>query len=199
MSRFSLGLGVTLVFACAVHAKSQEPEDKLVSVKARDLQLEVPESWKQVKSDSTMRVAEFAIPPSEDNGEGAEMVVYYFGNATGGTKANVERWIGQFYEDGRKHEITGGKCREGEFVLVSVSGTYKKPEGPPAAGKTVDKPGSRVVGVVLVTEMDAAKEYYFLKLSGPEALVAAEAAALRTAIGVDKESEKPVELDDLGE
>ncbi len=199
MRQLSLCLGAVLIFAWALKTNAQEQEVKLVSVTARDIKLDVPESWKQVKSTSTMRVAEFAIPATEANGEGAEMVVYYFGDQTGGTKANVQRWIDQFYEEGRKHELTGGKCRDGRYVLVNISGTYKKPDGPPAAQKTIDKPGSRVVGVVLVAERDAAEEYYFLKLSGPDALVAAQVSALRNSFGVEKDPKKLLKMDELSD
>ena len=199
MRQLSLCLGVALVFVSVLIANGQEQDVKLVSVTARDIKLDVPESWKQLKSTSQMRVAEFAIPATEAKGEGAEMVVYYFGDQTGGKKANVQRWIDQFYEDGRKHELVGGKCRDGSYVLVSISGTYKKPDGPPAEQKTIDKPGSRVVGVVLVAERDAAEEYYFLKLSGPESLVTAHVSALRNAFGVEKDSEKPLNIEELGD
>ena len=150
MRQLSFCLGAALIFAGDWNAVGQDQDEKLVSVTAREIKLDVPESWKPVKSTSTMRVAEFAIPATDANGEGAEMVVYYFGDKTGGTKANVQRWIDQFYEDGRKHELLGGQCRDGSYVLVNISGTYKRPEGPPAAQKTIDKPGSRVVGLVLV-------------------------------------------------
>ena len=199
MRQLSLCLGAALIFACDWHAIGQDQDGKLVSVTAREIKLDVPESWKPVESSSTMRVAEFAIPAKEANGEGAEMVVYYFGDRTGGTKANVQRWIDQFYEDGRQQELLGGKCRDGNYVWVSISGKYKKPDGPPAAQKTIDKPGSRVIGVVLIAERDSKEEYYFLKLSGPESLVASEISALRRAIGVEKDSEKQLKMDQLND
>lgn len=188
-----------VILSCAALEFGTAQDDELVSVTARDIKLEVPKSWKQVESTSAMRAAEFSIPAADTEGEAAELVVYYFGGPTGGTRANVQRWIDQFYEDGRSHEIFGGKCRDGEYVLVSIAGTYKKPEGPPAAQQTIDKPGSRVVGVVLTAERDAGKEYYFLKFSGPEALVTAQLAALHKSFGAEEGSEKKLGLDDLAD
>jgi hypothetical protein len=67
---------------------------------------------------------------------------------------------------------------------------------PPFAQKTIDKPGSRVIGVVLVVEKEDTKDYYFLKLSGPDGLVKSQAPALRTAFGADAKAEKPFKLED---
>jgi gluconolactonase len=175
-----------------------EEGDKLVTVTAKAIKLDIPASWEKVETTSPMRAAEFKIP-ADGEGEGAELVVYHFGGPTGGVKANIERWLGQFYEDGRQHKLFQGKCRGGSYVLVDIAGTYKKPIGPPQAQQSEDKPGSRVIGVVLKTEVDGSEDYYFLKLAGPDALVAGQAAALRKALRVDADSETPLELDDAGE
>lgn len=78
--------------------------------------------------------------------------------------------------------------------LADVSCTWKKPDGPPFTRKTIDKPGSRVIGVVLVVEKEGMKDYYFLKLSGPDELVKSQAGALRKALGADEKLEKPFDL-----
>ncbi len=186
-----------LIVALTAIAAAQDSNDKLVTVTARNLELKVPASWKQVASTSSMHVAQFDIPAEKSGDESAELVVYYFGGATGGIHANVERWIGQFYEDGRDYSLVGGKCRSGSYTLLDISGTFKKPEGPPVAQKTVDKPGSRVINVVLVADTAAGKEYYFFKLDGPDALVASQAKSLRTAMAAESDSEKPLKLDDI--
>jgi peptide-methionine (R)-S-oxide reductase len=93
-------------------------------------------------------------------------------------------------------EIFRGKSQQGEYVLADISGTWKMPDGPPFARKTVDKPGSRVIGVILVTNKGSAKDYYFFKLSGPDALVKNQAKALRASIGADITAERPYEMSD---
>jgi gluconolactonase len=197
--RFQFTCGLAMLLAAAVfalNAAAQEKTEK-VQVVANDLKLDVPATWKKGNPTSQMRAAEFQIPASEEGKEGAELVVYYFdGGPTGGVRANVQRWIDQFHEDGREHTLVQGKSRAGEYVLVNISGTYKKPDGPPMAQKTIDTPGSRVIGVVLKTEVDGSEEWYFLKLAGPDAVVAGAAEDLRAAIGVEKDSEKPMKLDD---
>lgn len=181
---------VTTVFA-------NDQAKKLVTVKARDITLQVPASWEQVKTSSKFRAAQFRIPNSKADAEAAELVVYYFGGPTGGIKANIERWISQFHKENRKVDLVKNKWSDGTYVLADVSGTWKKPDGPPFARKTIDKPGSRVIGVVLVVEKEGSKDYYFLKLSGPDGLVKSQALALRSALGADVQAEKAIKLEDL--
>jgi gluconolactonase len=171
-----------------------ENDEKLETVKARSLELRVPTTWKAVKPSSNMRVAQFNIAAKE--GEGAELVVYYFGGPTGGIAANIKRWIGQFDENEREVKLVHGECKAGRYVVADISGTWKKPDGPPMARKTINKPGSRVVNVMVVKGEVGSEEYYFLKLSGPDKLVAKQATALRTAIAAKVDMERPYEASD---
>jgi len=199
MKTLSICFGFALLLISTDAMSAQEDDPKLVTVEAKDIKLDVPSNWKKREPTSEMRAAEFEIPAEKSGDESAELVVYHFGGPTGGTRANVQRWIDQFKTEGRKHEVVGGKSRDGRFVLVNLEGTYKKPDGPPQAQKTIDKPNSRVIGVVLIREVDGSSDFYFLKLAGPDALVASQAKALRKAIGVELESEKPMKVEELGE
>lgn len=172
-------------------AKSEQPE--LKTIQARSLELKVPATWVKKEAASSMRVAQFSIPG--DAGD-ADLVVFYFGGPTGGVKANVERWIGQFDKEGLQLKMTQGKCNAGSYILVDTAGTWNKPDGPPFAQKTVATPNSRVLNVIVIEEKEDAKDYYFIKLSGQKDVVGGQAKALRTAIGADAESEKPFELKD---
>jgi hypothetical protein len=184
-------LAVLLPALLLLAASSVLGEDELTTVTAKAVKLQVPKSWKAVKSSSEFRAAQFTIPPAEEGGEEAELVVFHFGGPTGGIKANVNRWVGQFQSEGRAMRMVRGKSGQGEYILADISGTWKKPDGPPFAQKTVNKPNSRVINVILITEQDKMKDYYFLKLSGPDKLVQSQAAALRKAIGTEADSEKP--------
>lgn len=176
---------------------ADEQAKKLVTIEARDIKLQVPASWEQVKTTRKFRAAQFSIPDSKADAEAAELVVYHFGGPTGGIKANIERWINQFHVNGRNVILAKNEWRDGSYVLADVSGTWKKPDGPPFAQKTIDKPDSRVIGVVLVVEKDDTKDYYFVKLSGPDSLVKSQAPALRAAFGADAKAEKPLKLRDV--
>lgn len=177
-----------------VFSLASAAEEKVKTVAAKDLKLQVPASWKEVKTTSQFRAAQFAIAGKDAKDEEAELVVYHFGGPTGGVNANIARWVGQFEEKGRNVKLLQGKSKQGEYYLADISGTWKKPDGPPFARKTIDKPGSRVIGVVLITGEGEKQDYYFLKLAGPDALVKSQSDALRAAIGANAKSEKAYEL-----
>ena len=184
---------VICLLCTASPAAYAEAPDTLKTVKAKTLTLKVPASWEQVATTSEMRAAQFRIPGEAND---ADLTVFYFGGPTGGVKANVERWIGQFDEKDRKIEMTQGKCEAGRFIIVDAIGTWNKPDGPPFAQKKIATPNSRVVNAIIIEEKDGAKDYFFIKLSGPQSLVEKQTDALRTAIGVEKNSEKSFALKD---
>ena len=196
MRKTTIGCACALIFLFATAASTEDDNVKLKTVTARSISLQVPETWKQVKTNSKFRVAQLEIPGTEADSGGANLIVYDFGGPTGGIKANIERWVGQFHEKDRNFELLRGIGEQGKYILVDVSGTWKKPDGPPFARKTIDKPGSRVINVILIAKRDDKLDYYFIKLSGPDAFVKGHAAALRTAFGADPESEKPFKLED---
>ncbi len=190
-----LALPVLLGLLCTLSVKGAD-EAKLVEVESRGLKLRVPASWKRVETDSKFRAAQFDIPAKEAEGEAAELVVYHFGGPTGGIAANVNRWVEQFHEAGRSVTLVQGQSAQGKYVLADIAGTWKKPDGPPFARKTIDTPHSRVIGVVLIATVEDKPDYFFFKLGGPDALVPSTAQALRTAYGADAAQEKPYDLNE---
>ena len=66
-----------------------------------------------------------------------------------------------------------------------------KPDGPPILRKTKDTPGQRMVGVILNLE---GKAVYFMKLTGPDATVAAQLNAVRASFGGKLDDEKEYEF-----
>jgi gluconolactonase len=179
---------VMLLWLSAGVAMSRS-EDATREVKIDDVTLVIPTTWKQEKPSSNLRLGQFAIPAVEGDKEPAELAIFNFG-AGGGVQANIDRWVGQFLPENRQSKTTQGKSPQGEYYFVDVSGTYKKPVGPPIQGKTESVPGSRMLGVILAVEK---KGLYFLKLTGPEKTVAAAATPFRTAIGGKMQDEKPYE------
>ncbi len=160
------------------------------AVKLRDLTLSIPGAWKQEEPKSKLRLAQFSIPATKGDKEAAELAVFNFG-AGGGIEANIQRWIGQFQPKGRTAKITTGTAPQGKYVFVDLSGTYKKPDGPPIRQKTVDTPGTRALSVILAIEN---KGLYFLKLVGPQKTVGGQADIFRAAFGGNAKDEKEVSL-----
>src|SRR5215471_15107900 len=57
-----------------------------------------PASWEWVETSSAMRKAQLKVSDASSK-ESADVIFFHFGKGDGGgTKANVERWLGQFKE-----------------------------------------------------------------------------------------------------
>ncbi len=173
---------------------AKKKEVKTVEVEIRGgLKLNVPETWKQSKPSSRLRLAQFAIPKVKGDSEDGELALFNFG-AGGGAKANIDRWVGQFQATEREVKVKEGMLETGRYFFVEISGIYNKPIGPPIARQTKAAPGSRMLGVILGIED---KGIYFFKMTGPDKTVAAQAAALKKSFGADAKKEKEVKLDEL--
>jgi gluconolactonase len=165
---------------------------KTKMVKAGGITLTVPEAWKEKEPSSNFRAAEIEVPAAGDDKSPGELVVFNFGaGGGGGVQANVDRWIGQFDAEGRKVKVWKGKASQGEYTLVDLTGTYKKPIGPPIQMKSKPMPGWRVLGVVLQAEGGP----YFIKLDGPDKTINAAATDFRTSFGGNAKDEKEVKSD----
>jgi hypothetical protein len=128
----------------------------------------IPESWEYAEPASQMRVAEFSLPPAGDDGEPAELVVFYFGEGgAGGVQANLERWIGQFETDDpaqvEEHEMAGMAV-----TTVDVAGRYVAPVTPGAAD-THDEPNHRMYAAIIETPRGP----FYFRMLGDEATVGA--------------------------
>ncbi|NQV28506.1 MAG: hypothetical protein HQ518_29485 [Rhodopirellula sp.] len=193
---FTTLLTVSIV-AQADEKAADKPESKAQEVKTVEveikggLKLNVPETWKQSQPTSRLRLAQFAIPAVKDDMENGELALFNFG-AGGSAKDNIDRWIGQFQAEEREVKVLEGATETGRYFFVDVSGTYNQPIGPPIARQTKPAPGSRMLGVILGIED---KGIYFMKMTGPDKTVAAQATALRKSFGADAKKEKEVKFD----
>jgi len=143
--------------------------------------LEVPAGWKRVQPKSSIVETEFAIPGANEGEQPGRMTVM---GAGGTVQANIERWYGQFVQpDGgstkdkaatKKLTVAGR-----DVTLVDIAGTYKdSPGGPFAGGKTVDRPGYRMLAAIV----EGPDGNYFLKFYGPAATVEKHADGFRRMI-----------------
>jgi hypothetical protein len=164
-------------------------DDATRVVDVEKIKLTVPESWKSEKPSNNLRLAQFSIAPADGDQDSAELTI---SPPIGGTtEANITRWIGQFDAEGREAKLTQGSVEQGDYILVDLKGTYKKPMGPPVLGKTTPVPGYKMLGVVFKAKGGG---NYFFKLTGPEKTVAAQSEALRTAFGAKAADEKEYKL-----
>jgi len=160
--------------------------DELKEAKVGDLSLKTTANSKRSEPTSRLRLAQFEIPEAEGDKEPAELAIFSFG-AGGGVQANIDRWVSQFYADGRNSKVASGTSDVGRYVIVDVTGTYKKPVGPPVLRKTEAMKDARMLAVILAVE---GKGNYFLKMTGGNATVSAAAKDFRSSFGGDAAKEK---------
>ena len=165
---------------------AEDAAAKTTQVKHKTLTLNVPENWKQTPERSSMRLATYEIKGDGDDGGTAEMAIYSFPGGGGAVEQNISRWIGQFESKGRKQKVTRGKAGDNDYYVVEVSGTYNKPVGPPIRRQTKPVAGSRMLAVIL--QLDSG--VYYLKMTGGDEIVKAQAKALRHAFGGSIEGEE---------
>jgi hypothetical protein len=131
-----------------------------------------PAEWTSRPPQSSMRVAEYQLPPTEGDTEPADLVVYYFGGSGGSVDANIERWIGQMTQpDGRDSKAAAKRESRTINTLpvtqLDVSGTYVA-EMTPGSTERHNKPFFRMRAAVVETPRGP----YYVKLVGPEKTVA---------------------------
>ena len=180
----SVGLGVTA-------ADEPAKADDTKAVKLKDLTLQLPRAWSESDIKNSMRLATYDIPAAAGDKEKGELAISTFPGGGGGIDANLARWVEQFDGKGRMTAIRKGKAGENEYYVADISGTYNKSVGPPILRKTQPAPGYRMLGVIVVLKNE---EVYFLKLTGPDATVKAQADALRKTFGGNSASEENYEL-----
>jgi len=193
----SLALALLLNSACCLHAadeaakKTNAKAEETTTVKLRDLSLTLPKSWSASDQQSQMRLATYFIPAAAGDKDKGELAISTFAGGGGGIAPNLQRWISQFDAAGRKAAVKKGKAGANEYYVADITGTFQKSVGPPILRKTEPAPGYRMLGVIVVLPSE---EVYFLKLTGPDATVKAQAEALRTSFGGKSDGEEDYEL-----
>ena len=96
----------------------------------------------------------------------AEVVFFHFGESNGGgTKANVDRWLGQFQDSSNpkvEEKVVGAK----KLTYVQVEGTYLS--GMPGGPKT-PQANSMLQGAIA----ESKEGNVFIKMTGPASTVRA--------------------------
>lgn len=168
-----------------------EAAGETTEVKLKDLTLNLPKTWKVSPNSSTMRLATYEIPKAENDPEPGELTVFNFAGGGGGVAENLTRWIGQFSSEGRTATVKKGKAGENNYYITDIAGTFQKPKGPPVLRQTEPAEGYRMLGVIIELE---GKGIYYLKLTGPDATVKAQADALRKSFGGSVKGETDYEI-----
>lgn len=142
--------------------------DKLV---IQGLASHVPAAWTPSQPSSTMRVAQYALPPAA-GADAGEVAAYFFSTGQGGShEANIERWASQFASaDGKPvaPKISMGKSGEIEVTLVELQGTYARGIGMGPAGD------AKSDQILLIAMVETSIGRITLQMYGPSKTVSAQ-------------------------
>lgn len=143
----------------------------LLALLLSGLGFEAPAGWEPVSASSSMRLAQWELPGSGDNAA-AEVVVFYFGEGSGGSvEDNLERWFGQFEQpDGaatmERAQVDRFNVGPLHVTRADMNGTYVAPARP-GASERQNLAGYRMIAAVV--EGDDGP--WFIRLLGPASTV----------------------------
>jgi len=150
--------------ACAACAGAEDGP----SITLLDYQASLPPSLVSRPSTSSMRLAEFDVPRSDDTH--AEVIVYYFGQGQGGSAdANIARWSTQFMTPEGGHVTPHVMSVDGTQFTTTVAefeGSYARGVG--LGTSTADaEPDQALIAAVVETP----RGNLFLQLFGDRVAV----------------------------
>lgn len=166
-----LGMGWFLC-ALTVSLRGADPE----SFKVSEFSFARPSAWQWVEP-SAMRKAQLKITDAKTKGS-ADVIFFYFGEGNGGgTKANVERWFGQFQEARDKISAKTDEVKVGthNVTYVYAEGTYKS--GMPGGPQT-PMTNFALRGAIIESEQGNV----FVRMTGPKDLVKASDAEFKKMV-----------------
>src|SRR5580765_6843739 len=146
---------------CALTLRAEPP----ATFKVSEFTFARPANWEWVETTSAMRKAQLKVPDPKGKA-GADVIFFHFGKGDGGgTKANVERWLGQFKEprdkiQAKTEEATIGKHK---VTYVGAEGTYIS--GMPGGAQT---PMANYALSGAIIESDEGN--VFIRMTGPKEL-----------------------------
>ncbi len=165
-----------LCLACSAPPRANAADPLLLSL--GKLALRAPVDWVSKPPRSQLISYELAAPAAKGDAEGGRLTVMAAG---GGVEANVARWCGQFTQpDGgdtrQRAKVEKLSIANQEVHLVDIAGTYD--DKPAAFSPGVKKEKFRMLAAIIVTK----EASFFLKFSGPQATIEAQAQAFRDMI-----------------
>ena len=154
-----------------------------------NMKFTIPEKWKIEMVESPARGGQWRVPPLHGEGDGGEVVVFYFGPGIGGSpKENVEAWVGtMFNAEGHPAAYEIKKHVTGDFKIseVVMFGTYNQAVSLPGVPPQ-PKANYGLLGAVI--ENPEGNIYW--RFTGPEALITANLPLFNKVIDSVKLQEK---------
>ena len=165
-SIFSAGL----IFVTASVFAAEVP----ATFKVGEFPFKRPEKWTWVETaPNGMRKAQLKVEAGDS--QSAEVIFFHFGASNGGgTKANVDRWLGMFQEKGEqlKSKVEEKTVQGHLITYVEATGTYLS--GVPGGPKT-PLAGHSLLGAIV----EGGEGSVFIRLTGPAGVAKAAQADFR--------------------
>ena len=150
--------------------KAQKEKDRVVELAKGKVLMRASQKWKKVKPASRIVEVEFSVPPVKGLKQRARLT---FMGATGGVRANIDRWKRSLKNQTKKPKVEKQKVRGFTIHYVDISGRYQ----PPPFRRT-EKPiaDARMLGAIIET-----KKYglQFVKLYGERKTISANEQAFK--------------------
>jgi hypothetical protein len=173
MRKLSLFSTVGLLLLCSlisVRAADEAP----ATFKVGEFSFTRPSAWEWVDTTSAMRKAQLKVSDAGKK-ESADIIFFYFGPGSGGgTKANVDRWLGQFPE-GKNSKTEETTVNGNKITYVQTEGTFQS--GMPGGPRT-PLPNQMLQGAILESDQGSV----FVKMTGTAELVKSSKAAFRKMV-----------------
>ena len=173
MRLLALVLLSTLLVSCSfLNEKMTVKPYNNSHLKSGELKYRAPKAWTQEKPKMPMRLDQYRITPQGSILE-ATLSVYTFPGMVGGVDANLERWIGQFKDDGKRElgEIQQFNYRGLPVTIVYISGTYVRSLAPMLANAPTEEVSNQGLLAAIV---ELKEKKYFFKMIGDKDAVYAE-------------------------
>jgi hypothetical protein len=145
-------------------------DDKGTEVKLANLKSTTPKNWKAEKINNKLRLHQFAVPKAADDGADGEVVIFFFGEGSGGTvDENVKRWKKMFEAPEGKTideaaKVETFKVGKSSITYLDVAGTYLSKKAPLDPNSKVERLANyRMLSIYF----DCEGGPYFLRMTGP--------------------------------
>jgi len=164
--------GATVILAADAAARDAEVSLYGPSFPVGNLKFTIPSRWKIEPVESPARGGQWRVPPLHGEGDGGEVVVFYFGAGVGGSaEENIDAWIGtMFNAEGHPAAAERKKHEKGGLTIfqVVIFGTYYQVVSLPGV-PPVPKSNYGLLGAVIENPQGA----IYWRFTGPEALITA--------------------------
>lgn len=183
MKKLSLGPAAALtVLVCMAYEMSAAASPQSPAVAATDdhqlqtieflgLKAELPAGWVERQTTSSMRIAQYLVPATNE-GEDAQFIVFYFGQGQGGSvDDNIARWQSQFSSpDGALVTPTVET-----LVVEGMSVTIAELTGNYARNVGISQTGKALLGQTLIAAIvETPRGNLYAQLHGPASAVSVQ-------------------------